>query len=333
MFSTFEKGCQYSLQPDLNLTTLKKWDFKAVDDTQWVGERMHKQQIFVQIADDSGYHRTFHTLKSKPYLLYLQWEISLLDKKILGVVWPRESSVYATEVMNDFFNYVQEYDLVTISGGAQGVDTACHELSLDKGIPTIIVLGAGFVHYLRHHRTKDLLKRIVEKGGLVISQFKLFQEPTWRSFPSRNRLIAGLSNALFLPAAGQKSGSLLTVDFALEMGTPIYSVTANIYDATSQGTNSYIEQGKIRPIVSFTKMLDEHFVRRWASDDTISMTSSRDLLPEEQAIVTLLAQAPQSYSQLCHQLGRPIEKLLSHLTWLEMEGMIGESQPGVYTII
>jgi len=125
---------------------------------------LSKRDIETLLIDEPGYHHSFYTLKPKPRLLYVLGNKSVLDKKILGVVGPRQASVYSDQVMRDLFVSVAEYDLVTISGGARGVDTQCHELSLQYNIPTIVVLGAGFDHYLQHPRTKELLDRVVQVG-------------------------------------------------------------------------------------------------------------------------------------------------------------------------
>lgn len=97
-------------------------------------------------------------------------------------------------------------------------------------------------------RQRELIQRIVQAGGLVISEFKLKKEPTHYTFPQRNRIIAGLSDVLFVPEAGQGSGSLITVDFALQMHKPVCVVPGSIYSSTSAGVNQLLADGKVRAV-------------------------------------------------------------------------------------
>jgi len=292
---------------------------------------LSKRDIETLLIDEPGYHHSFYTLKPKPRLLYVLGNKSVLDKKILGVVGPRQASVYSDQVMRDLFVSVAEYDLVTISGGARGVDTQCHELSLQYNIPTIVVLGAGFDHYLQHPRTKELLDRVVQVGWLLLSQFEHDFEPTVRSYPTRNKIIAGLSRVLFVPAAGEKSWSLLTVKDALEFGKPVYSVPNSIYDATSFGTNIYIQERKIQPVCFFDPMLGRYFEKKGAIEQTEPV--SLELTIEEQQLVQLLAEAPTEISALCEKLQRPIEKVLGSITGLEIQWLIEQSQVGTYKLV
>ncbi len=298
---------------------------------------MGQENIETILFDDPNYHHTFHAIKPRPRVLYALGDLTLLDRKILGVVWPRQASVYAEQVMHDFFICAAQYDLVTISGGAQGIDTLCHELSLQHLLPTIVVLGAWFSHYLEHPRTKGLLARIVKAWGLLLSQFPYEQEGAARTYPARNKIIAWLSRVLFVPAAGKKSGSLLTVNDTLGLQKSVYSVPNSIYDATSEGTNSYIEQRKIYPLVGFEKMLQTYFEKRGSggrSEDSTESGSEKSvpLSLEEQQLLEILTQGPMKSTLLGEQLGRPIGKVLSTITWLELWWMIVESELGIYKI-
>jgi len=104
-----------------------------------------------------------------------------------------------------------------------------------------------------------LIENIVAHGGLVISEFKLFEQPTNYTFPQRNRLIAGLADLLFLPEAGEKSGSLITVDFAIAMKKSVYATPNSLFAPTSSGILQYIETGSVKPIFDLQKFLTNHF--------------------------------------------------------------------------
>ena len=106
--------------------------------------------------------------------------------------------------METLFTHVHNYELVTISGMAKGIDQLCHTLSIEHSLPTIAVLGGGLGRYSKRPE-RMMIQKIVDTGGLVLSEFRLGDQPTNYSFPQRNRIIAGISDVLFLPEAGKKS--------------------------------------------------------------------------------------------------------------------------------
>jgi len=141
-------------------------------------------------------------------------------------------SPYAQEFLEEFFRHLQQYDVVTISGMAQGVDDVVHKLSMQYGIPTIAILGQGLGHVMRSGKA-SMVQKIVDAGGLVFSEFPLKMKSSPWSFPQRNRIIAGLAQCVVLPEAGEKSGSLITVDFAHAMQVPVYGVPGHFQSVTS----------------------------------------------------------------------------------------------------
>ena len=325
-----EKVLYYSLDKELWIKQLKTWAYEKKLNTHDLEKWMQENQIHRQLADEEGYHFKFHRIVGKPYVVYYQWNIELLNSSILGIVWPRKVSNYAKNVMRDIFAILPRYDLVTISWGAPGVDTMCHELSLENNIPTIVVLWAWLGYYLQRQQ-RHLIKKVVDAWWLVISEFKLKQEPTNYTFPQRNRIVAGLSDTVFVPAAGKKSGSLITVDFALQMHTPVASVPASIYDDTSAWSNAYIAEGKIKAIIDFEYFLDRHFILKNLSEQQKSPPS--DLSKEHQAIIDLLREhGEQSLEQLSIWLQVPLSALMAEMTILEMQWLVYEVKPGVYGV-
>jgi DNA processing protein len=149
--------------------------------------------------------------------------------------------------MQDLFEQLTGKDVVTISGGAEGIDELCHTLSMEKAIPTICILGGGLAYYLNHVR-RSLCERIVAHGGLILSEFRLKDEPTPYTFPQRNRIIAGLSDRLFVPCAAEESGSLITVKDAIKARVPVYGTPGSIYEAGHQGVNKSIAAGEITAV-------------------------------------------------------------------------------------
>ncbi len=329
-FTGQKKALYYSLDEKLWIKKLRSGDIENIPDTKKLENWMQEKNIKRQIADIDWYHFKFHRISSKPYIIYYQWNIELLNSSILAIVGPRKVSNYASSVMEDIFVSIKKYDIVTISGGAPWVDTICHELSLKNNIPTIMVLWWGLGYYFQrqeHH----LIKKVVDNGGLVISEFKLKKSPTNYTFPQRNRIVAGLSDMVFVPAAWKKSWSLITVDFALQAHTSVYTVPASIYEETSAGSNAYLAEGKIKAVVNFTALFDVYFEKKDIHKKQKSFSIS--LSPEEERIIQYLREYPEAtIENIWKWLSLELSFVMSQMTLLEMQSIVYEKTPGVYTV-
>ena len=224
----------YSSQPNLKLSDFKKGNYDIQNLDQKLINYCQEHNILGISQKDSLYPAQLRNYSDSPYLFYYQGNLDLLKEKKLWIVWPRLPSSYALEVMDFFFKSAEKYQIATISGFARGIDQLAHELSLKHKLPTIAVLGWGFQHY---HKSKDrlFLEKILENWGLIISQFKIWFEPTKRSFPQRNKLLAQLADILFLPEAKEKSWSLITTDFAHQYHKKVYSEPAHLFSSSSAG--------------------------------------------------------------------------------------------------
>ena len=125
---------------------------------------------------------------------------------------------------------------------AKGIDSYSHIGCLNAIGKTIAVLGSGFYNIYPKENIK-IAKQIVENGGVIISEYEPNEKPRKENFPSRNRIISGISNGVVVVEAKEKSGTFITVDLALEQGKNIFAVPGNILSKNSQGTNELIKQG------------------------------------------------------------------------------------------
>lgn len=334
---TLEKcGAIYASDPQLTLTDLKKWKFQHDIDTSKVVAYAEKHAIYSVSQQDPHFPKRLKNLTSAPFLLYYQGDLSLLDQPLLWVIWPRNPSDYAGQVMQSFFLQAYKYQLATISGFARGIDQSAHHLSLKYQIPTIAVLWWGFQHYLRG-KDRELLQSIIANGGLVISQFKIGFEPTKRSFPARNKLLALLCDMLFLPEAQEKSWSLITTEFAYQYQKPVYSVPAPLFSQQSAGIFSKMEEKKLTLTSDFSSCLKNHFLPKDSSTSGLSSAqvsaSPAYFSSSQTAIFTLLKHWAKNMEQLLEKLDLNYSSLMQELTMLEMDWYICQSTPGVYTII
>ena len=127
---------------------------------------------------------------------------------------------------------------------AKGIDKYSHIGALEAGGSTIGVIGCG-LDYIYPYENKNLYERIIKNNGLIITEYIVGTKPNKINFPARNRIISGLSKGVIVVEAKEKSGSLITADFALEQGKEVFAIPGNIDNINSKGTNELIKQGAI----------------------------------------------------------------------------------------
>lgn len=194
----------------------------------------------INIFDDD-YPESLRKIYAPPITLFAKGDISLLKEKSIGIVGCREPSTYGMHVAKKFAMELSKNDITIISGMAKGIDTAGHLGAIEKSGKTIAVLGCGIDIIYPKENYKVYTDILI--NGLIISEYIVGTKPEPSNFPQRNRIISGLSNGVLVVEAKQKSGSMITTDFALEQGKELYVIPGNITSATSGGTNNLIKEG------------------------------------------------------------------------------------------
>ena len=167
----------------------------------------------------------------------------------------REASEYGKKATQYFSYNLAKQNINIISGLAKGIDSFAHIGALQaKGI-TIAVIGNGLDIFYPKENEK-LAKQIIDSGGAIISEYPNGTEPKKEHFPARNRIISGLSNGILVVEAKEKSGSLITADFAMEQGREVFAVPGNINSLNSVGTNNLIKDGAI-PVCNFNDIMEQ----------------------------------------------------------------------------
>jgi DNA processing protein len=193
---------------------------------------------------DPSFPSLLAAIHDPPPRLFLRGssDVALLDRPAVAVVGARACSSYGRAVTRSLARDLAAAGLVVVSGMARGIDGEAHRGALDGGGPTIAVLGCGIDRdYPAAH--DELARRICETGGLVVSEYEAGVEPApWR-FPARNRIIAGLCRATVVIEARERSGALITADFALEEGREVLAVPGEITSTLSSGTNALLRLG------------------------------------------------------------------------------------------
>jgi DNA processing protein len=211
---------------------------------------------------DEGYPTLLGQIPDPPPLLWLRGEadVELLASPAVAIVGARACSGYGRSVARMLASEAAAAGAVVVSGLARGVDGEAHRGALGAGGLTVAVLGCGIDRdYPAAH--SELARSIVASGGLIVSEYEPGVEPApWR-FPARNRIIAGLTRATVVVEARERSGALITADFALEDGREVLVVPGEITSALSAGANGLLRQGAT-PVTCAADVLEAIGVER-----------------------------------------------------------------------
>jgi DNA processing protein len=277
---------------------------------------------FRRLSRRSGeYPRLLAAIPDPPAALWLRGDAAadVLARPAVAVVGARACSSYGRSVARSLGRELAAAGLVVVSGLARGIDAEAHRGALDAGGITVAVLGCGIDRdYPAAHR--ELAHRIVEKG-LIVSEYEPGTEPApWR-FPARNRIIAGLCRATVVVEARERSGALITADFALEDGREVMVVPGEITSAVSAGSNALLRLGAT-PVTATADVLEAY---------GIEILPPAPTTPGGLAGVVLeqLSFGPASIDELARAIGTASGEIAAALIELELTGRVTEDN-GVY---
>lgn len=203
---------------------------------------MEKENINIITIHDKEYPEKLKTINDYPMYLYTKGNVELLNKKSIAIVGTRNCTNYGKLIAKDISNKLVKNNFVIVSGLAKGIDTFSHIGALKNEESTIAVLGSSINNIYPKENVK-LAEEIINKKGLIISEYIIGSKTEKLNFPARNRIISGISDGVLVIEAPKKSGALITVDFALEQGREVFAVPGNINNTFSNGTNQLIKEG------------------------------------------------------------------------------------------
>jgi len=266
---------------------------------------------------DEGYPKLLKQIDQAPPVLYVRGKLLPADDFAIAMVGTRRISAYGQQITRDTSLYLAGHGLTVVSGLARGVDALAHQSALQAGGRTIAVLGSGVdVIYPPEHR--QLADAIIENGA-IISDYPLGTQPEGVNFPPRNRIISGLSLATVVVEAGERSGALITADFAVEQGRDVFAVPGNILSPVSKGTNRLIQKGAyalvspqdVLDLLDLTQVEDYQAARQALPADTT-----------EAKILQSMDYEPVHVDEICNEVGLAVEKVTAALTMMELKGLV-----------
>ena len=216
---------------------------------------MHEKKIQILTIKDKNYPCLLKQIYDPPSVMYIRGNSEILQKSGIAMIGSRNCSIYGQRVAQLLSYQLAKKDIYIISGLARGIDTFSHVGAVKSKSPTIAVLGSG-VDIIYPSENVKLAEKIIETGGCLVSEYIVGTKPLGEHFPARNRIISGLARGVIVVEATEKSGSFITVDFALEQGKNVYAVPGNINSPYSFGTNALIKQGA-KMITSVEDILED----------------------------------------------------------------------------
>ena len=222
-------------QRDAITESKKRWDIRK----QW--EELEKRKIKVLYLGNRNYPGKLSKISDPPPILYQKGKDNIWEKPSVAVIGARACSHYGSLAAKELGRELANKGIVVVSGMARGIDGICQWAALEQGGESVGVLGSG-VEVCYPTENRSLYERLQREGSLL-SENPPFMQPNAGLFPLRNRIISGLADVVVVVESREKSGTLITVDMALEQGREVYAVPGRMTDSVSRGCNNLIKQG------------------------------------------------------------------------------------------
>ncbi len=288
-------------------------------------ESIQKSGIKWKTLFDENYPTLLKQIYDPPIVFYYKGEILASDEKAIGIVGSRKMTGYGRIVTEDFTKQLVAAGLTIVSGLARGVDSAAHKQALESGGRTIAVLGGG-LNKIFPSENASLAQKIADGAGAVISEFPPDYPALPGNFPSRNRIIAGLSKAILVTEADQNSGSLITARLAVEAGREVFAVPGPVTSSLSRGPIHLIKMGA-RAVFEPKEILEEMGI---STKTDGSGNSSEDLSDDEKKVLKVLENETKHLDEIGRTLHYPSSKISALLLKMEIKGMVLSLGSGNY---
>jgi DNA processing protein len=293
----------------------KLLEIKERIDIEKLAAEWERKNIKICTLQDANYPSLLRNIFNPPFLLYYKGVLPE-NQMILAIVGSRKASAYGKNVARMLAGDLAAQGIDIVSGAARGIDSAAHIGALAKG-HTIAVLGSG-VDIIYPPENGKLLDKIAECGA-VISEYPPGTLAHAGFFPARNRIINGLAKGVIVVEAEERSGALITAEYALEEGRDVFAVPGSIFSATSRGTHKLIKQGA-KLVEAVNDVLEEYGLGQNAGDtkdDKLLLSS------EEQAIYDILSyETPIEIEEIMIRSKLPVPTITYLLLQLELRGIV-----------
>lgn len=290
--------------------------------------RAEKEATEILFYTDKKYPSRLKQLPDAPSMLYCRGNIDLETTKTVGIVGTRQATTYGKDQVEKLVESLVPHMPLIISGLAYGIDIHAHKQALKYNLPTVGIMGSGVdVIYPAAH--KEVARKMQENGGLL-TEHPFGTKPDAHNFPQRNRIIAGLSDALIVVEAAEKGGALITAEIANSYNKDVFAYPGSVGVTYSAGCNNLIKTNRAHLL---TSIKDLEYIMNWTAHKVASRKKAHpfqleNYSQEEKIILTLLQdKSPAMIDELSWKSHLPISQLASVLLGLEFAGVV-KSLPG-----
>ena len=285
------------------------------------------EEIKTVALNDKNYPKLLKEIRDAPEVLYYRGEI-LPEENCFAIVGTRRFSPYGKQVALEMAGDLTEAGLIIVSGLAPGIDTFAHTAAVERNKRTIAVLGTGLDEKTIYPQSNlKLAQRILETGGCLISEYPSGTPGSQFSFPQRNRIISGLSLGVLVVEAKEKSGALITAEWARKQRRKVFAVPGPIHSSNSKGPHKLIKQGA--KLVEHTNDILKELNLPQASTRTVLVENESE---EENLILKILKEEALYIDKIIEKTKLPASTIASTLAILEIKGKVRNLGNNVYAI-
>lgn len=308
---------------------------RAKRELEWI----HEHDIRVWTLADEDYPYRLRQCPDRPLLLYGKGNLHPSDGHMVSIVGTRQPSQRGKELTEALVKGLHEQleSVTIVSGGAYGIDITAHRAAIQCGIPTIIIPAHGLDRIYPYQHRSDAIAAL-EHGGLL-TEFPSGTEPYSGNFVQRNRIVAGLADAVVVVESKEKGGSLITAQMAIDYDRELFAFPGRPTDMSSKGCNNLIRDNKAVLINSADELIETmQWTRRSAVAQPVQTKMIGllgDLSEEQQTLLTKLQEAEEGMhiNLLVMETERPYAEVASELTMLELQGLVRSLPGGIYRFI
>ncbi len=290
-------------------------------------KKAEREEVEIILYTDKKYPLRLKSIEDAPALLYYKGNQNLNVPKTVGIVGTRQATEYGKEMVERICQELAPHNPLIISGLAYGIDIAAHKAALKNNLPTIGVMGSGMdVIYPAAH--KETAKKMQNLGALI-TENRFGTKPDAHNFPARNRIIAGMCDALIVVEAAEKGGALITADIANSYNKDVFAVPGNLIQSYSEGCNKLIKTNRAN---LYSSVKDLEYIMNWSAETTAVAQPVLDLNAfdaDEQKVIYILKErnAPVMIDELSFKSSLSPSHLASLLLTLEFKNVV-KSLPG-----
>ncbi len=264
----------------------------------------------------------------KPKKLFYYGSIENLElKNNISIVGTRKASSYGKYLTQKLIEFLSQYEINIVSGLAVGIDSMAHETAIKTNLRTIAVIGSGLLALENYQRTqKEIMAKICSNSeNLIITEFEPLVNATKWTFPARNRIIAGLSQATVVIEASEGSGSLITALDAIELNRPVFSFPGEAWKDSFKGSNKLLQEDMAIPLYEPSDIINYLDLKK--KNINLTETQPLNLSEIEKNILDNLKLEPISFDELIHRTQSSESETLTQLSLLELKGFV-KKYPG-----